>query len=224
MARSMIVDLREAVTLIGGGPIVAELLTLARSVAPRIVAADGGAGVVLATGAVPEAIIGDMDSLDPKARAAFADRLYHIAEQETTDFEKCLTRIEAPLVIGVGFLGGRMDHSLASLNVLARHRDRAVILLNEADVCCVVPEGGLRLSLPEGLRLSLLPLGAARLWSEGLRWNVEGDEMAPDGFVSISNEVAGEVTLRAKGPMLLAVPLEGFHAVVSSVQDAFRAG
>ena len=224
MARFMIVDLQEAVTLIGGGPIVAELLTLARSVAPRIVAADGGAGVVLATGAVPEAIIGDMDSLDPKARAAFADRLYHIAEQETTDFEKCLTRIEAPLVIGVGFLGGRMDHSLASLNVLARHRDRAVILLNEADVCCMVPECGLRLSLPVGMRLSLLPLGAARLWSEGLRWNVEGAEMAPDGFVSISNEVAGEVTLRAKGPMLLAVPLEGFSAVVSSVQDAFRAG
>ena len=39
----MIVELEDAVTLIGGGPIVAELLTLARAVAPRIVAADGGA-------------------------------------------------------------------------------------------------------------------------------------------------------------------------------------
>ncbi len=223
MAGSLIVDLDEAVTLIGGGPIVAELLTLARTVAPRIVAADGGAGVVLATGAVPEAIIGDMDSLDPKARAAFADRLYHIAEQETTDFEKCLARIAAPLVIGVGFLGGRMDHSLASLNVLARHRDRAVILLNEADVCCMVPAGGMRLSLPVGARLSLLPLGSARLWTEGLRWNVDGAEMTPDGFISISNESAGKVRIRAEGPMLLAVPLGGFEAVVSSVQDAFRA-
>lgn len=223
MAGSLIVDLDEAVTLIGGGPIVAELLTLARTVAPRIVAADGGAGVVLATGAVPEAIIGDMDSLDPKARAAFADRLYHIAEQETTDFEKCLARIAAPLVIGVGFLGGRMDHSLASLNVLARHRDRAVILLNEADVCCMVPAGGMRLSLPVGARLSLLPLGSARLWTEGLRWNVDGAEMTPDGFISISNESAGKVRIRAEGPMLLAVPLGGFEAVVISVQDAFRA-
>lgn len=223
MAGSLIVDLDEAVTLIGGGPIVAELLTLARTVAPRIVAADGGAGVVLATGAVPEAIIGDMDSLDPKARVAFADRLYHIAEQETTDFEKCLARIAAPLVIGVGFLGGRMDHSLASLNVLARHRDRAVILLNEADVCCMVPAGGMRLSLPVGARLSLLPLGSARLWTEGLRWNVDGAEMTPDGFISISNESAGKVRIRAEGPMLLAVPLGGFEAVVSSVQDAFRA-
>jgi thiamine pyrophosphokinase len=223
VAGSLIVDLDEAVTLIGGGPIVAELLTLARTVAPRIVAADGGAGVVLATGAVPEAIIGDMDSLDPKARAAFADRSYHIAEQETTDFEKCLARIAAPLVIGVGFLGGRMDHSLASLNVLARHRDRAVILLNEADVCCMVPAGGMRLSLPVGARLSLLPLGSARLWTEGLRWNVDGAEMTPDGFISISNESAGKVRIRAEGPMLLAVPLGGFEAVVSSVQDAFRA-
>ncbi len=224
MAGTMIVDLDEAVTLIGGGPIVAELLTLARTVAPRIVAADGGAGSVLAAGAVPEAIIGDMDSLDPKARVAFEDRLYHIAEQETTDFEKCLTRISSPLVIGVGFLGGRMDHSLASLNVLARLRNRAVILLNEADVCCVVPDGGLSLALPVGTRLSLLPLGLARLWTTGLRWDVEGAEMAPDGFISISNEVAGDVRVRAEGPLLLAVPLEGFEAVVSSVQDAFRAG
>ena len=220
----MIVDLEDAVTLIGGGPIVAELLTLARAVAPRIVAADGGADDVLAEGLSPVAIIGDMDSLAPAARAAFADRLYHIPEQETTDFEKCLTRIEAPLVIGVGFLGGRMDHSLASLNVLARHRDRAVILLNEADVCCVVPEAGLRLSLPAGMRLSLLPLGAARLWTEGLRWDVDGADMAPDGFISISNEVAGEVRVRAEGPVLFAVPLEGFDAVVSAVQAAFRAG
>jgi thiamine pyrophosphokinase len=128
------------------------------------------------------------------------------------------------LVIGVGFLGGRMDHSLASLNVLARHRDRAVILLNEADVCCVVPEAGLRLSLPAGMRLSLLPLGAARLWTEGLRWDVDGADMAPDGFISISNEVAGEVRVRAEGPVLMAVPLEGFGAVVSAVQAAFRAG
>jgi thiamine pyrophosphokinase len=116
-----------------------------------------------------------------------------------------------------------MDHSLASLNVLARHRDRAVILLNEADVCCMVPAGGMRLSLPVGARLSLLPLGSARLWTEGLRWNVDGAEMTPDGFISISNESAGKVRIRAEGPMLLAVPLGGFEAVVSSVQDAFRA-
>ena len=72
-------------------------------------------------------------------------------------------------------------------------------------------------------RVSLLPLGAAMLWTEGLRWDVDGAEMAPDGFISISNEVAGEVRVRAKGPVLLAVPLEGFASVLSSVQAAFRA-
>ncbi len=67
------------------------------------VGVDGGADHLLAAGVTPAAVIGDLDSLSDLARATFAEQTYHIAEQETTDFEKALTRIDAARVLAVGF-------------------------------------------------------------------------------------------------------------------------
>jgi thiamine pyrophosphokinase len=50
--------------------------------------------------------------------------VHHLPEQDTTDFEKCLYSVAAPLLLGVGFLGGRADHHLAAMNVLVRYADR----------------------------------------------------------------------------------------------------
>jgi thiamine pyrophosphokinase len=58
-----------------------------------LVAADGGADRALALGHVPQAVIGDMDSLSDGAPATLADRLHPVAEQETTDFDKALRMI-----------------------------------------------------------------------------------------------------------------------------------
>ena len=99
----------KGVTLIGGGAVTAEDLSLALSLAPVLVAADGGADAAIALGHLPDRSIGDFDSLDAAARDAIpAERLHRIAEQESTDFEKCLERIEAPLVIGVGYAQQRI--------------------------------------------------------------------------------------------------------------------
>src|SRR6056297_2183593 len=128
------------VTLVGGSPLADGVLSAARAVAPRVVAADGGADRALAAGVMPEAVIGDMDSISDVARARVgAARLHAIAEQESTDFDKCLRSIEAPLVVAVGFDGHRMDHALAAFNTLARHPDRACVILGAGDVAFLAP-------------------------------------------------------------------------------------
>lgn len=109
------------VTIIGGGMLYPGTLEMARDVAPILVAADGAASAALAAGWEPAAVIGDMDSLDMTARAALpASVLHHIAEQDSTDFDKALRNIEAPFVLGIGLLGARLDHELAVLSTLAR--------------------------------------------------------------------------------------------------------
>ena len=85
-----IVDSLQGVTLVGGGPVSAMALAKARALAPRIVGADSGADRLLRLGVTPEAVIGDMDSLSASARVRLADRLFPIAEQDTTDFDKAL--------------------------------------------------------------------------------------------------------------------------------------
>jgi thiamine pyrophosphokinase len=122
-----VVQCQEGVTLVGGGPVPMRDLRLALARAPVAVAADGGADRLVSAGLVPRAVIGDMDSISAAARAAIPpDRLHPIAEQATTDFDKALRSVSAPLVLALGFTGGRSDHALAALNALVRHSGRAL--------------------------------------------------------------------------------------------------
>jgi thiamine pyrophosphokinase len=119
--KDYIVNALGGVTLIAGGAVATRDLIAARRFAPILVAADGGADHVLKRGMIPDAVIGDFDSLSQSAQDRIPkDRLHRIAEQETTDFDKALRSIRAGFVIGLGCLGGRVDHSLAGLNALVR--------------------------------------------------------------------------------------------------------
>ncbi|MFZ3582266.1 thiamine diphosphokinase [Loktanella sp. DJP18] len=215
-----IVHVASPVTLIGGADLDDSDLNICLKVAPSVVAADGGADHALRKGLQPLAVIGDMDSASPAARQAFADVLHPIDEQDTTDFEKCLTRIQASLIMAAGFLGGRLDHTLSVLGVLARLRACHVVLIVRDDVCVLLPEGNSVWHLRPGDRAALLPLGPARVTSDGLRWDLAARRMAPDGVVSSSNAVARPVVrLDVTGPVLLTLP----RAAWAVVTDAVRA-
>ncbi len=209
----------EPITLVGGAETVSDQITTALRFAQRVVAADGGAAAALRAGVRPERVIGDMDSLSSDLKESLADVIELVSEQATTDFEKCLTRLNARRILAVGFLGGRIDHQLAVLNVLARYRDKQVILLGRDDVAVMLPDGEIALELPVGMRLAMMPLAKARVWSSGLRWDVSGQEMTPDGFNSSSNEVAGPVTIRSEGPVLLSIPPEELQALWDALPD-----
>lgn len=202
----MILQSRQPVTLIGGGPLGPDDLAQALALAPTVAAADGGADQALARGLTPAAVWGDFDSLSEAARAAIpAENLHRIAEQDSTDFEKCLSRIDAPLVIGLGFSGARQDHFLAALSTLARHLGPPCILLAGDDAIARAPPE-IALDLPPGTRVSLFPMGPARGRSQGLEWPIDGLDLAPDGRVGTSNRATGPLRLAIEGPMLLILP------------------
>jgi thiamine pyrophosphokinase len=214
-----IVQCQRGVTLVGGGRVGARLLRRALTLAPVLVAADGGADRALAAGLLPDAVIGDLDSLSPEGRAALPEgRLHRIDEQETTDFDKCLRSIEAPFVLGLGLAGPRLDHTLAALNVLARHPDRRCLILGAREVCFLCPPR-LELALPPGTRLSLFPLAPVRGESAGLRWPVGGIDFAPGGRIGTSNVTeAPRVRLAFDAPaMLVLLPAGALRAALEGL-------
>jgi thiamine pyrophosphokinase len=169
------------------------------------VAADGGADRLLALGCEPDAVIGDLDSISTKAQLRLKDRLFPIREQATTDFDKALRSIAAPFVLGIGFAGARLDHTLAVLNGLARHPDKRCLLLGSRDVIFLAPRR-MELRLPVGSRLSLFPLGPVQGESEGLRWPLQDLRFAPAGVIGTSNEVTGPlVRLRFDADLMLVI-------------------
>lgn len=205
------------VTLIGGGEVAAEDLARALALAPVVAAADSGADRALAAGIVPQAVIGDLDSISDAGRAAIPpDRLHRIAEQETTDFEKCLARIAAPFIVAVGFSGPRADHLLACLTTLVRLR-RPCLLLGGEDAIFAAPPA-LRLDLPPGTRLSLCPLGPVTGTSRGLRWPIDGLTLDPAHRIGTSNATMGPVNLALDGPCIVILPREQAAAVIRAIR------
>ncbi|SPF81054.1 thiamine diphosphokinase [Pseudoprimorskyibacter insulae] len=193
------------VALVGGGRSDKSELEPLLMTASHLVAADGGADRLFDWGIQPDAVIGDLDSASPTVLAALpAGCVHHIAEQDSTDFDKCLRNIVAPMVVGVGFLGGRVDHELAVLNVLVRHGHRRCVLVGQDDVIAHIPPA-LDLPLPEGARVSLFPLLPVQGQSTGLRWPIDGLAMAPGGQTGTSNEATGHVSLRMDGPGMLVL-------------------
>lgn len=210
------------ITLLGGGQIGPGDLAEALRLAPCLVAADGGAEAALAGGHVPRAVIGDMDSLPETLRSEIpADRFHEIPEQDSTDFDKALRSVAAPLVLGVGFLGRRVDHQLANFNVLARRADRRCILIGRHDIVFAAP-ARLALDLAPGSRVSLFPMTPVTGTSQGLHWPIEGLEMAPGGVIGTSNRATDgplELSFAAPG-MLVILPAEALRAAVAGLARA----
>lgn len=186
-----IVHSSEPVTLVGGGPTPESDLLRLHQLAPRMVAADGGAAHVLAAGFMPEAVIGDMDSLpEGITETVDAKRFFHVTEQDSTDFEKCLMRVQAPLILGAGLLGGEMAHHLAALHGLLRFADQRCVLLGGGEIVFLCPPV-LDLDLPAGTPLSLFPMAPVKARASGLEWSFDALELAPGRRIGTSNRVAG---------------------------------
>ncbi|MEM6941140.1 MAG: thiamine diphosphokinase [Pseudomonadota bacterium] len=213
-----IVSSAHPITLVGAGDASPEDLHKALKLAPLCVAVDGGLGLARVAGVDVAAAVGDFDSADPDDLKALPKGVQHyVSEQDSTDFEKALTRLQAPVVIGVGFLGGRTDHELAAFHTLLLCQERPCILLGRSEVICLAPP---HLSLPTkaGDTLSLFPLVPVTGRSSSLRWPIDGIDFAPDARIGTSNVAEGPVTLTMHQPgMLLILPRALMPALLSAL-------
>ena len=201
----MAVETIQGVTLVGGGAFAVQDLSLAMALAPVLVAADGGANALCAMGHIPNQVIGDMDSLDSALKRQLAGRLVSVPEQDSTDFDKCLRLIQAPFIIGLGFDGARLDHTLAAMTSLVWHGRARVVLLCAQDICFLAPPQ-ISLDLSVGERVSLFPMTAVTGRSSGLHWPIDGLQFAPDSTIGTSNRAASEeVTLAFDAPGMLVL-------------------
>jgi thiamine pyrophosphokinase len=217
LKNKQIVRSEEPIGLVGGGEIGPDDMNLMLNRVKTVVAADGGAIPMMDSGRVPDAVIGDFDSLSGADLDRIpADRLFPIREQDSTDFDKALRSINAPLVLGVGFLGGRLDHQMAVLNALVRLQDRPCILIGEHEVVFHAPPQ-IRLSLAPGDVVSLFPFRRVTGLSKGLEWPIDDLVLEPNGRVGTSNRIMADLELTVDGPGLLTmVPRDALDLVMQA--------
>lgn len=215
---NVILSSSQPLTLLGGGAATAQDLHAALTLGPTCVAADSGAHLALSERVALAAVIGDMDSISDAARAQVpADRFHHIAEQNSTDFDKALRHLSAPVIIAVGFTGGQIDHALAVLHTVLLRAHQRIVLLGEEDVIFLCPRR-LELDLPVDTRVSLFPLVPVTGRSDGLFWPIAGLSFAPGEMSGTSNRATGAVRLAMDATgMLCILPRRFMPEVVSAL-------
>ncbi len=206
------------VSLVGGGLPAPSDIVFSVTLAPFLIAADGGANFCIEAGLKPDAVIGDLDSISDAAHAALPpDTVIEYADQTLTDFEKCLRLIKAPFVIATGFTTGRLDHTLANFAVLARQIGPPTLLISDHDVAFAAPTK-LALDLPIGTRLSLFPMKPMQGRSTGLKWPIDGLTIAPLGRLGTSNETNGPVRLNFdESGIIVLIPREHLDAILAEI-------
>lgn len=92
----------------------------------KIIAADGAAIKLFNIDIIPDFVVGDLDSFckSEKSKEFPLDRIIHIADQDTNDFEKCLIfsmNNNINKIMIVGFHGGLLEHTLNNWSVLMKY-------------------------------------------------------------------------------------------------------
>jgi thiamine pyrophosphokinase len=206
---------RTAVVLAGGATPHAEVPADVGP-APLVVAADSGVHLAERLGLVIDLVVGDLDSVEPdaldRARRSGAVVEAHPADKDASDLELA---IEAAAVRGaerlvvLGLHGGRVDHHLANLLLLASPRWRVLrIEAHGVEGRMVVVHDHVELRAEPGSLCTLLPVGGPALGvrTTGLRWALEGDDLDPGTTRGLSNVFEASVaTVSIAGGTLLAV-------------------
>lgn len=194
---------------------------LARANVPpgaRVVAVDGGAEALLEAGVTPALVVGDMDSVRAGTLAALAAQgariERHEAAKRDTDAALALRHLagcDEVLFVGAG--GGRPDHALGNLHLLASAATwaRARAVDEDHNTWVATPERPVELRLPRGATLSAIPFDAevTGITYEGLAYPLTDATMRAGDPYGISNVCAADVQrVRVRsGRLVLMRPL-----------------
>lgn len=173
-----------------------------------LICADGGGDVALAWGLRPDWLVGDMDSIAPVSleilsRTPGVEVRIVPVEKDETDLELALlTALEhgARDITILGGLGGRLDHTLGNIYLLAASQlvqaGARARLLGESEEVTVL-RGGEELELQgqPGELVSLIPLTpvAQGIRTGGLYYPLRGEPLYIGPTRGISNQFTGTI-------------------------------
>jgi thiamine pyrophosphokinase len=166
--------------------------------ADPLLAADGGANRLARLGLKPSAVVGDMDSILPSTRKWLGEELLvQRPVQDRTDLDKAIAYafddvgLERLTVLGA--VGGRIDHEVGNLGLLARHGRGDDLVFVATDHILLAVAGEATLVAEPGEAWSFWTFDpAVRVTLTGVRWPVQCQPLDACGRPSISNLAASD--------------------------------
>lgn len=179
-----------------------------------VIAADSGYNSAVSLGFHVDAVIGDFDSLSPALPLRpETEEIRFPVDKDATDlelaFELAIGRDPARIVL-VGGEGGRLDHELSALTVVASPRWAAVPTIEWArtDARIHVIRGATRVQGDPGSVISLLAFNgdAGGVATQGLQWELDDETIYGGSSRGVSNLFQSPETLiRVESGTLVAI-------------------
>ncbi len=202
--------------VVAGGARPDPLVVAALPEIDRCVAADSGADLALAMGQRVDLLVGDLDSISPagleEVRSAGGDLREHPREKDKTDLELAIDAAlegDPDRLVVVGLAGGRLDHALANIGVVAAAaRDGVEVdaLIGSARLAVVKGRRTLTGALGETLSLLALLGTAAGVTTTGLEFPLDDEPLRAGSARGMSNRfVAPEAVVVVRSGTLVAV-------------------
>jgi thiamine pyrophosphokinase len=186
------------------------------AVATAVIAADGGTKHLWRLGHLPDAVIGDMDSLPEQSRqwlvAATVPFIVAPVQKDETDLELALLHAAEHYrenILIIAAFGGRLDQTLANILLLAHpalKECRIELLAPFQRAWLVTAETEIRGDI--GDTLSLIPLGGEVLVRQtaGLLWSLRDEILAFGPARGVSNSLTAAVaTVSVESGTLLCI-------------------
>ena len=169
----------------------------------KLFCADGGANSALKMNLIPDAIIGDLDSISSAALKKFEQRskIIQLKRQNDTDVEKCLKyaiKKNFNEVILAGVTGNRLDHTICNLGIVLK-------FLNQINISIVAEDSFLKpcrvkveLRTRAGETVSIYGFDKkTKITSKGLKYELKNVSL-PFGVKESTSNVARKNVLNLK--------------------------
>jgi thiamine pyrophosphokinase len=166
--------------------------------AELLIAADGGYRHFQSLEALPDLLIGDLDSTPEEVQVSWEKRgvtiIRHPEDKDQTDLELALLYADkrgAAQILVYGAVGGRLDMTLSNLLLLAHPEISAdlTFLCGDQEVKLIPRGQSLTIQGKPGDRVSLIPLGpgTSGISTVNLKYPLDQDELAFGLTRGISN-------------------------------------
>jgi thiamine pyrophosphokinase len=175
--------------------------------AEHIICCDGSAENLILADLEPEAIVGDLDSINPEIAERFKDRLFQDSDQDTNDLTKsvrwCIKKGFREIVI-LGATGKREDHTIGNISLLGEYcRNIKVKMVTDTGTIIPLRKSSKVLSFA-GQQVSIFSINPeTEITSKGLKYKLKGLKLHNWWRASLNEATGGSFELSFTGGPLI---------------------
>lgn len=172
----------------------------------NLISCDGASNELINRGIIPNAIVGDCDSLSYENKVKFASITHQISDQETNDLTKavkyCISLNLKEITI-LGATGKREDHTLGNISLLAEYMQIASVqMVTDYGVFVAIEEDS-NFESYQGQQVSIFSLDQKPLSVNGLVYPIYNKVFNRWWQATLNEAKNSEFIVRTKGATIV---------------------